>query len=321
MEKKLYFNMEKDDGVTSVPVAVFKVRTMTDKTTDVPLTEQMKTLANARQYLIDHGSLPAGNSSPFIKQGVILEDSAAVGASDSLVHLFYYEPAALVDDPIESATGWDAKNRMKVFRGLYLASVRQFKEAAPLLIESLTSFTETEFMSFAQIAKYAMVCGILALTRSEINEQLIKSPEILEVAGEMRYLERLVHSFYHCRYAEFFSALAECEQNLKGDYFVGVHVAFIVKELRIRAYAQILRSYSCLSLEFVAQAFGVTSAFIEQDLARFIAAGRLDCVIDKVSGMVVTSVPDQRNAEYVAFMKKSDALMASMQKLGRTLSV
>ena len=57
-----------------------------------------------------------------------------------------------------------------------------------------------------------------------------------------------------------------------------------------------------------------------REISRFIAAGRLNCTIDKVAGLVITSSPDQRNKDYVALTKQGDALMASMQKLGRVLS-
>lgn len=59
---------------------------------------------------------------------------------------------------------------------------------------------------------------------------------------------------------------------------------------------------------------------IGRELSRFIAAGRLNCVIDKVAGLVITSFPDQRNSEYLALLKHGDALSARLQKLGRILS-
>ncbi len=59
---------------------------------------------------------------------------------------------------------------------------------------------------------------------------------------------------------------------------------------------------------------------MHSELSLFIAAGRLDCIIDKVAGLVITNPPDQRNLEYCELMKDSDALLAKMQKLGRILS-
>jgi 26S proteasome regulatory subunit N7 len=54
--------------------------------------------------------------------------------------------------------------------------------------------------------------------------------------------------------------------------------------MRVKAYTQLLESYSSLTLKYMADQFGVTEEFIDKELHRFIAAGRLHCKIDKVSG-------------------------------------
>lgn len=62
------------------------------------------------------------------------------------------------------------------------------------------------------------------------------------------------------------------------------HYRHYVREMRIKAYTQLLESYSSLTLTYMAVSFGVTETFIDQELHRFIAAGRLHCKIDKVAG-------------------------------------
>ena len=54
----------------------------------------------------------------------------------------------------------------------------------------------------------------------------------------------------------------------------------------------------------MAAAFGVTSAFLDKELSRFIAAGRLNCKIDRVGGIVETNRPDKKNAQYQAVIKQ-----------------
>lgn len=55
------------------------------------------------------------------------------------------------------------------------------------------------------------------------------------------------------------------------------------------------------------------------DLARFIAAGRLSCTIDRVSGIVETHRPDAKNARYAAVIKQGDAVLTSVQRLSRVI--
>jgi len=52
---------------------------------------------------------------------------------------------------------------------------------------------------------------------------------------------------------------------------------------------QFLESYKSVRLEAMAAAFGVSSDFMDSELAAFIAAGRLPAKIDKVAGVVETS--------------------------------
>ena len=52
---------------------------------------------------------------------------------------------------------------------------------------------------------------------------------------------------------------------------------------------QFLESYKSVKLASMAAAFGVGPDFMDQELAGFIAAGRLPAKIDKVAGVVETS--------------------------------
>jgi 26S proteasome regulatory subunit N7 len=58
-----------------------------------------------------------------------------------------------------------------------------------------------------------------------------------------------------------------------------------------------------------------------RDLAQFIAANRLNAVIDKVAGVVLTNRPDAKNAQYQASIREGDNLLNSIQKLSRVINV
>ena len=44
---------------------------------------------------------------------------------------------------------------------------------------------------------------------------------------------------------------------------------------------QFLESYKSVTIQMMASAFGVSAAFLDGELSEFIAAGRLNCKIDK----------------------------------------
>ena len=113
---------------------------------------------------------------------------------------------------------------------------------------------------------------------------------------------------------------AEVEQNqLLTSRLLAPHAQFYIREMRIIAYSQLLESYRSLTLESMAKEFGVKKDFIDADLARFIAAGRLTAVIDRVQGVVETRRPETKNAQYARMIKEGDLVLNSLQKLSRTV--
>ena len=90
------------------------------------------------------------------------------------------------------------------------------------------------------------------------------------------------------------------------------HARFYVREMRIRAYSQLLESYWSLTLESLSTAFDVSTDFIDAELARFIALRGLKCTIDnlKVNGVVETDAYGRegktgRAAQYEVVVRQS----------------
>ena len=87
--------------------------------------------------------------------------------------------------------------------------------------------------------------------------QILPNHETLEP------LNRLITSLYTREYALYFQALAEVEQILKKDRYLASHTRVYVREMRRKAYAQLLESYRSLSIDYMAEQFGVTREFID----------------------------------------------------------
>lgn len=76
-----------------------------------------------------------------------------------------------------------------------------------------------------------------------------------------------------------------------------------------------------MSLSYMSQTFGVSNDFVESELARFIAIGRLHCKIDKVRGIVETNRPDSKNDQYQRCIKQGDILLNRIEKLSRVINI
>ena len=94
-------------------------------------------------------------------------------------------------------------------------------------------------------------------------------------------------------------------ESLKKSKYLAPHSAYFIREMRRKAYAQLLESYKTLSIKSMADAFGVSVAFLDTDLSRFIPNKKLNCIIDRVNGIIVTNRPDNKNAQYQELVKQA----------------
>ncbi|XP_047203461.1 26S proteasome non-ATPase regulatory subunit 6 [Girardinichthys multiradiatus] len=222
---------------------------------------------------------------------------------------------------IEEGGDWDRRNRLKVYQGLYCVAIRDFKQAAELFLDTVSTFTSYELMDYKTFVTYTVYVCMIALKRPDLREKVIKGAEILEVLHSLPPIRQYLFSLYECRYSVFFQSLALVEQEMKKDWLFAPHYRYYVREMRIQAYSQLLESYRSLTLGYMAEAFGVSTEFIDQELSRFIAAGRLHCKIDKVNEIVETNRPDSKNWQYQETIKKGDLLLNRVQKLSRVINM
>ncbi|KAI5866164.1 26S proteasome subunit RPN7-domain-containing protein [Durotheca rogersii] len=286
---------------------------------------------------------------------------------------------------VDSGGDWDRRNRLKAYEGLHLLTVRSYNLAAPLLLDSLSTFTSYELCTYSNLVVYSVLAGSVSLKRVDFKSKVVDAPEIkailgadgddkllaltgalsagpgaedaemgdpkdaaaaaaaptktttavnlttlgssvdqpeAEMAVDFSPLAQLVNSLYNGNYKLFFQALALVEEQfLTQDRYLHEHKGWFIREMRLRAYQQLLQSYRVVGLESMANDFGVTVDFLDRDLARFIAGGRIPCTIDRVSGkgVIETNRPDDKNKQYQDVVKQGDQLITKLQKYGQAV--
>jgi len=279
---------------------------------------------------------------------------------------------------VDSGGDWDRRNRLKAYQGLHLLTVRSYNIAAPLLLDSLSTFTSYELCSYSNLVVYSVLAGSVSLKRVDFKSKVVDAPEIkailgdgddklsalsgalsagpgadeemkdvssatptpaktavnlttlgsssdhpeVETAVDFSPLAQLVSSLYTGSYQSFFGALAAVEVSfLSQDRYLYEHRGWFVREMRLRAYQQLLQSYRVVGLESMANDFGVSVDFLDRDLAKFIAADRIPCTIDRVTGkgVIETNRPDDKNKQYNDVVKQGDQLITKLQKYGQAV--
>jgi 26S proteasome regulatory subunit N7 len=130
-----------------------------------------------------------------------------------------------------------------------------------------------------------------------------------------------VQSLYDCEYKTYFQAIVDIEPLLLADRFLYLHASFWLRELHIVAYKQFLDSYQSVTIQAMADAFGVSVDFIDVYTSRYIAANRISAKIDKFGGVIVTNRPDLKNSQYRDMIQKGDLLLNRIQKLTRVVDL
>lgn len=173
-------------------------------------TEIGDALRNKANYLTRIGE----RESAVAAQELALEKSTSIGAridiSLTLVRLgMFWGDEALVktwlaktEKLVDEGGDWDRRNRLKVYKGIQLVGVRDFKvctvevntcyeayaiqAAGELLLDAISTFTATELLSYNDFVALTVIAGTISLGRVELKKKVCHSPQctlILSNAG------------------------------------------------------------------------------------------------------------------------------------------
>ncbi|KAF9525598.1 PCI-domain-containing protein [Crepidotus variabilis] len=324
LDQKLLEEMEKDNEE--------ELKKLDERLADAEKTEGESEISDALKARANFLTRIGDKERSITAQKLALEKTPGLGSRIDIVLTivrigFFFSDTEVVTTHLAKALklideggDWDRRNRLKVYNGLHLISIRQFKEAGGLLLDALSTFTATELLPYNDFVSLTVIANALTLNRVDLKKKLINASEVKQVLPELPVLGDLVNNLYKSRYDKFFVALAALEQkHLIPSRILSPHTRYYVREMRILAYGQLLESYHSLTLDSLSAAFGVSVGFVDNELSRFIASGRLHCTIDKVNGIVETTRPSLKNAQYEQVIKQGDILLNEVQRLSKVL--
>lgn len=101
---------------------------------------------------------------------------------------FFYDDNVMVrsnidklKELVEQGGDWDRRNRLKAYEGVYLMSIRDFKGAARQFIDTLSTFTSTEMMSYQDFVKYAVLTSVISMQRVDIKKKVRQEDSTIEL--------------------------------------------------------------------------------------------------------------------------------------------
>lgn len=94
------------------------------------------------------------------------------------IGLFHGDPKVTVSNItkakalIEEGGDWERRNRLKVYEGYHLLSVRNFKAGGELLLDALSTFTATELVDYNTFIMLTVLSNTLTLPRPELKKKV-----------------------------------------------------------------------------------------------------------------------------------------------------
>lgn len=95
--------------------------------------------------------------------------SVLIFSRNSILHSHYY---CLDGSLFEEGGDWERKNRLKVYEGLFCMSTRNFKRAANLFLDSISTFTTYELFPYDTFIFYTVLTSIITLGRVSLKQKV-----------------------------------------------------------------------------------------------------------------------------------------------------
>ena len=226
-----------------------------------------------------------------------------------------------IKDLLKDGGDWEKRNRLKVYDGLNYILNRKFKEAGKLFLEALMTFTSYELFDYKTFVFYTAITNIITVDRNTLKNRVIDNSDVVSCINEIPHLENFLNTFYEGNYNEFLKEFYAIVQRLKTDFFFSKHYNYFMNEMRIKVYSQFLQSYKSVTMENMANVFGVSQKFIDDELSNFISQGRISAKIDKVSGVIECSQDEPTVDLYHNIIRDSDILINKIHKLSKLLEL
>ncbi|MEN2496365.1 MAG: 26S proteasome non-ATPase regulatory subunit 6 [Marteilia pararefringens] len=224
-----------------------------------------------------------------------------------------------LQETLDLYVSWEGKNKFKVYNGLFAIINGNFSEACSNLLDAVSTFNTPELLSFEDLVCFAVSVAMLTLSRRDLKDQVIDGQGVQEGLYGAPLIQKFLKSLYSCNYAEFMLNLANIEQEMKKSYFMADTYHLYVEDIRVVAYSQLLESYSSLSLDYMAELFGVNSQFMDEEIAHYVAKDKLNCKINLVTRTITTVVPNTINMKYKEIIRRGDLLLTDMERLLRNV--
>ncbi|KFD56573.1 hypothetical protein M514_02677 [Trichuris suis] len=210
---------------------------------------------------------------------------------------------------------WERRTRLKAYEGYYAMLTRDYEKASAMLLDLTCTFRSYELMTLDNMVLYAVIASAIVMDRQNIQKRILNATDIAPFLYKNPLLRQYVETLYQCKYAAFFRKLVDMEAMMKMDYVLAPNYKHVVRAMRLKAYLQFLTPYRTVTLQYMADEFGITAETLVHDLELFIRHRLLRAKIDGVRGYLETFFEPAKVQLKETVLEETDQLIERIWKL------
>lgn len=225
------------------------------------------------------------------------------------------------EDLIAQGADWHSRNCYQMLKALYSLAIRDFTTATNLFMNAVSTFVCTELISYREFIKYTILSSMLSLNRVVLRQKILDNADVQQALQCDVVLKEYLHSFFDSDYKLFFLRLRDVEVLMKKDMLLNRHYNFYVREMKTKAYDQLLSTYISVNVSYMADQFGVSEDYIENEVSKLIAAKKLNYKIDKMNNTIINVMQKEKSEPFRDVIRHGDLLLTRIQKLSRVINI
>lgn len=225
------------------------------------------------------------------------------------------------EDLIAQGADWHSRNCYQMLKALYSLAIRDFTTATNLFMNAVSTFVCTEVISYMEFIKYTVISSALTLNRGALQKNILDNADVQQALHSDSVLKEYLYSLYDCDYKLFFSRLCDVEIIIRDNMLLHKHKNAYIREMKVKAYDQLLSTYISVKISYMANQFGVSTDYIENEVSKLIASKQLNYKIDKVNDTIVNIAKKDKSDIFQAVIKHGDLLLNRIQKLSRVINI
>eukprot|EP00916_Digyalum_oweni_P024221 GHVL01040049.1.p1 GENE.GHVL01040049.1~~GHVL01040049.1.p1 ORF type:complete len:428 (+),score=114.59 GHVL01040049.1:127-1284(+) len=201
--------------------------------------------------------------------------------------------------------------------GLHATRNENYKEAFLYFTEACccgSNSSKAEICTISDTVNLAVFTGIVSLTRSEIEKNMLNRQSSMgKVLVEFTTIRDMVVDFYENNFLMFFKKLSEFEEFLRLDMFMWDCWDHLKKALFQTSITQYFRPYRAIKIARVAESLGCDSVYLENELISLIKMKKIFAKIDSVDKIIYADKINKKSILFKETFEKTDEFLADYQ--------